>query len=225
MRSNWNMGPRGPMYGRRTHRRAGAGSGLLGIFGLLIGIRVILSLIGVAGVVIGAVFTGLAAAFSGVMTAIGAVFAEVFSGTAVWAGVAVGTVIGLIAYRMIRAKKEENASRAEERRKRTKTHRKAPMWKRRTIVSMADRVRNGQKRNGGGGKNHRKTGTDPVTKETVPSGEGQRMLFLLFPFRRPSLLPGIMIQSSHGKKRKKRNVRMIRERDARTHIVKGEAQG
>ena len=107
---NWNEGPRGPMNGRRMHRRT-LGGGLLGLFGVLIGLRVILAVLGIAGVVIGAVFTGLAAAFSGVMSALGSVFSEVFSGSAVFAGLAVGIAIGLIAYRMIRAGKEEQETR------------------------------------------------------------------------------------------------------------------
>ena len=110
---NWNRGPRGPRYGYRTHRRAGGG--LIGLFGLLIGFRVILSVIGIAGVVIGAVFSGLAAVFSEVFSVAGSVLAGAFSHTRVWAGVAMGVMIGLILHRMIRAKKEERAEQAEAR--------------------------------------------------------------------------------------------------------------
>ena len=105
MRNGWNRGwNRGPR-------------GLLGRFGLLIGIRVAIAVLGIAVVVIGSVFTGLAAVFSGVIGAIGSVFSEVFAGSTVMAGVAVGTAIGLIAYRMIRAKKEETTVRDEEKKK------------------------------------------------------------------------------------------------------------
>ena len=107
MRNAWNRGwNRGPR-------------GLLGLFGLLIGIRVAIAVLGIATVVIGAVLTGMAAVFSGLIAAIGSVFSEVFAGSTVMAGVAVGTVIGLIAYRMIRAKKEENGAREETQKKET----------------------------------------------------------------------------------------------------------
>lgn len=94
-------------------RRRSMGGGLLGLFGLLFGLRVILALLGVAGVVIGAVFSGLAAAFSGVIHAFGSVLSGMFSGSAALGGVAMGIMIGLILYRMIRQKKEEQVTAAE----------------------------------------------------------------------------------------------------------------
>ena len=106
---DWNMGPRGPYCGRRAVRRP-AGGGLLTVFGLLIGFRLVLAALAIAGVMISAVFSGLAAVFSGVVSAAGTVFSDVFSSVRTPAGIAVGIAIGLIVYRMIRAKKEEEAA-------------------------------------------------------------------------------------------------------------------
>ena len=102
MRNVWNRGlNRGPR------------GGLLGLFGLLIGIRVVLAVLGLATVVVGAVCTGMAAVFTGLIAAVRSVFSEAFAGSSVIAGVAVGTAIGLIVYRLIRTKKEENAATEE----------------------------------------------------------------------------------------------------------------
>ena len=109
----WNMGPRGPMHGYgRPMRRRSFGGGLMGLLGLIIALRVILPLIGLAAVTAGAVFAGLAAAFSGILSEFACVF---FSGTAATAGgVAIGVAIGLIVYRMIRNRKEEERRIREE---------------------------------------------------------------------------------------------------------------
>ena len=85
------------------------------LFGGIFGIYVILAVLNVAGVVIGAVFSGLAAAFSGVIGAIGYVFRTVFSrisfGIGPIGGVIVGIVIGLVLFNRIRNRKaaEETA--------------------------------------------------------------------------------------------------------------------
>jgi hypothetical protein len=73
---------------------------------------VILSLIGVAGVVIGAVFAGVGAAFRGVFAAVRSVFAGLFGGSMTAGGVAIGIAIGLVVYRMIRQKRENEEARA-----------------------------------------------------------------------------------------------------------------
>ena len=99
----WNMGPRGPMYGRRMRHRPSGGD-LMSLIGLIIALQVIVPLIGVAAVTAGAVFADLAAAFRGILSAFGHAF---FSTTATAGGVAIGVAIGLIAYRMIRSRKEE----------------------------------------------------------------------------------------------------------------------
>ena len=108
MRNNWNwdwtQGPRGPRYGSRG-RHHSPGGALLGIFGLLVGFRVIVSVLALAAVVLGAVFSGLAAGLSGVLSGIGSVFSEIFADSDQVAGLAVGTMIGLLAYYRIRQKK------------------------------------------------------------------------------------------------------------------------
>ena len=104
----WNKG----LHGRRMRRSPGAC--LAGLIGLLIGIRVIAAVLGVAGIVIGAVFTGLAAAFTGILSGIGSLLFGLFSGSAASGGVAAGIAIGLIAYRMIRKRKESRETSAGE---------------------------------------------------------------------------------------------------------------
>ena len=98
---NWNAGPRG-----RRMRHRPMGGGLLGLFGLLIGFRVVVSVLGVVGIVLGAVFSGLAEAFSGVMEAFGYMLSAAFSSGRVLGGAAIGLAIGLIAWRMIQNRKE-----------------------------------------------------------------------------------------------------------------------
>ena len=97
---------------RRTYYRH-SGGGIAAIIALLFGFRVVLAVLGVAFAVIGSVIAGLAAAFSGVMAGIGSALSGMFAGSEVLGGLAVGTAIGLIAHRMIRAKKEQNARAAE----------------------------------------------------------------------------------------------------------------
>ena len=106
----WNMGPRGPMYGRRMRRRP-FGGGLTGLLGLFIALPLILPRICGAVVTAGAVFTGLAVAFVGILSGIIRAF---FSTAAAAGGVATGIAIGLIVYRMIRNRKEEEQRIREE---------------------------------------------------------------------------------------------------------------
>lgn len=108
MRNNWNrdwmQGPRGPRYGSRG-RHHSPGGVLLGVFGMLIGFRVIVSVLALAAVVLGSVFAGLAAGVSGVLSGIGSMLSDIFADSEEVAGLAVGTLIGLIAYYRIRQKK------------------------------------------------------------------------------------------------------------------------
>lgn len=108
--NGWNMGPRGPMYGRRMRHRP-FGGGLTGLIGLIIALPLILPLICGAVVTAGAVFTGLAVAFVGILAGIIRAF---FSTAAAAGGVATGIAIGLIVYRMIRNRKEEEQRIREE---------------------------------------------------------------------------------------------------------------
>ena len=95
------------MMNGRNRRGMGGGLFLLPgiLFGGFFGIYVILAVLNVAGVVIGAVFSGLAAAFSGVVNGIVSVFSDIGStGTLI-----VGIVIGLALYFHIRRRKSEAA--------------------------------------------------------------------------------------------------------------------
>ena len=112
MRNNWNlntdrnMGPRGPRYSRTAQHRP-ADSGLIS---LLIGFCAAGPAIVIALRVISAVFRGMAFGLSGTMFTVWYVIARAFYHARVSGGLAAGIAIGLIAYRMIRAKKEENAA-------------------------------------------------------------------------------------------------------------------
>lgn len=111
MRSNWewNRDFRCVGGGRGRHRRP-AGGGLFGLLALLFCFRVGLVVLGTAGVLVCSLFTALAGALIDVIDGIGSLFA----GSELAGGVAVGALIGLIAYRMIRAKKEEEKARQAE---------------------------------------------------------------------------------------------------------------
>ena len=90
------------MNGRR-------GGGLFLIPGLLFGIYVILAVLNVAGIVIGAVFSGLAAAFSGIFGAVGSVLSGVGSGIGFTGSLIAGIVIGVVLYFRIRRQRNETA--------------------------------------------------------------------------------------------------------------------
>lgn len=89
----------------RNHRGMGGGLFLLPgiLFGGLFGLYAILAVLNVAGVVIEAVFSGLAAAFSGAMSGIG----SVFSGIGTSGGLIIGIGIGLALYFGIRRRRNE----------------------------------------------------------------------------------------------------------------------
>ena len=107
----WMMNGMGPHGGRRMHhggyRPMGEGLFLVPgiLFGGLFGIYAILAVLNVAGVVIGAVFSGLAAAFSGVINGIG----SVFSGVGTTGSLIVGIVIGIVLFNYIRRRRNGTA--------------------------------------------------------------------------------------------------------------------
>jgi len=80
--------------------RKGMG-GLFLIPGILFGIYAILAVLNVAGIVIGAVFSGLAAAFSGVISGI----RGIFSGAGSIGGLIAGIVIGILLFYYFRNRK------------------------------------------------------------------------------------------------------------------------
>ena len=86
--------------------RRGMGGGLFLLPGLLlgglVGICAILAVLNVAGIVIGAVFSGLAAAFTGILVEVGFMFSGVGAGLGNIGGLVIGIVIGLIVYNAIR---------------------------------------------------------------------------------------------------------------------------
>ena len=82
--------------------RRGRGMGGLFLFpGILFGLYAILAVLNVAGIVIGAVFSGLAAAFSGVISGLGGIF----SGAGSAGGLIVGAVIGVALFYYFRNRK------------------------------------------------------------------------------------------------------------------------
>ena len=116
MRNNWyrNEGPRGRRFGRSRRYRNSTGGGLIGLLVLLIGLPVMLPLLGAAIISAGALVGGLAAGFVGILHAFRAVFAGLvsasFTSFSMIGGVVMGVLIGLIAYRMIRTRKEARAA-------------------------------------------------------------------------------------------------------------------
>ena len=76
------------------------------LFGGFFGIYVVLAVLNVAGIVIEAVFSGLAAAFSGIISAAGSVLsgmeAGFSSGIGFIASVIVGIVIGVVLFNRLR---------------------------------------------------------------------------------------------------------------------------
>ncbi len=102
------------MMNGRNRRGMGGGLFLLPglLFGGIIGIYVILAVLNVAGVVIGAVFSGLAAAFSGILGAAGSVFSGIGESIGGVGSVVIGVVAGLGLYYVIRNRR--NAKKAEE---------------------------------------------------------------------------------------------------------------
>ena len=112
MRNNWfwNEGPRGRRYGHSRRYRNSTGSGLIGLLIVLIGLPVMVPLLCAAIIAGSALIGGLAAGFVGIYHAFRALFATSFSGVRMIGGVAMGVLIGLIAYRMIRARKEARAA-------------------------------------------------------------------------------------------------------------------
>ena len=80
--------------------RRGRG-GLFLIPGILFGIYAILAVLNVAGLVIGAVFSGLATAFSGMISGISGIFSD--AGAA--GGLIVGIVIGVVLFYYFRNRK------------------------------------------------------------------------------------------------------------------------
>ena len=81
--------------------RRGMGGGLFLIPGLLFGVYAILAVLNVAGIVIGAVFSGLAAAFTGILSAAGSVFSGIGTST----GLPIGITLGIVLFYWIRNRK------------------------------------------------------------------------------------------------------------------------
>ncbi len=98
--------------GRRNRHSTGAG--LTGLLILLIGIPVMLPILGVAGIVISAAVGGMGAAFADLMFTLRAVSSGMMpislTDIPMIGGLAMGVLIGLIAHRMIRARREARAA-------------------------------------------------------------------------------------------------------------------
>ena len=103
------------MMNGRNRRGMGGGlflfPGLL--FGGLFGIYAILAVLNVAGVVIGAVFSGLAAAFSAVIGGVGSVFSGIGAELGSVGGLVGGVVIGLLLFFWIRSRKARKTAEEE----------------------------------------------------------------------------------------------------------------
>ena len=102
----WMMNGMGPRGCRRMRHRGYYPMGGLFLFpgilfGGFFGIYAVLAVLNVIGVVVGAVFSGLAAAFSAVMGGIG----TVVSGIGPAGGLAAGVVIGYVLFRSIRRRR------------------------------------------------------------------------------------------------------------------------
>ena len=117
MNMNRNMGPRGPMYGRRGFgRRMHSPAALpLILLGGLFGAPVILGAVGIAVAVIGAVFSGLAIAAISVISALRSVFTGIFAGMESTAGMLLGILAGLILYFRFHGTRGNSAAKEETR--------------------------------------------------------------------------------------------------------------
>ena len=100
------------MMNGRNRRGMGGGLFLLPglLFGGLFGIYAILAVLNVAGIVIGAVFSGLAAVFSGILGEVG----FVSEGLGNIGGLVIGIVLGLVAYNVIRNHRNAQKAQSEE---------------------------------------------------------------------------------------------------------------